>query len=161
MHILVRSRLMSVGSPKVSWGILSTAGISTRVCLAIQGSHNSEVVAVASRSLEKASEWAKTHGVPTAYGSYEALLADPAIDAVYVPLPTALHKEWCIKVAQAGKHVLCEKPVASSEGELREILEACSAAGVQFMDGVMFMHNERLPVMRKRLYDDKVLPNGC
>lgn len=139
-------------SKPVRWGVLSTAGIATRMVNAIQASSNGTVIAVASRSLEKASAWAAKHSVPRAYGSYEELLGDADVDVVYIPLPTSMHKAWCLAAAAAGKHVLCEKPVAASTADLAEMIAACAAAGVQFMDGVMFMHNERTPVMAERLH---------
>ena len=89
----------------------------------------------ASRSLDKAEAWARAHEVPKAYGSYEALLDDPDIDAVYIPLPTAMHKEWTVKAAAKGKHVLIEKPVGRNAAEAVEMVDACEAAGVQLMDG--------------------------
>lgn len=91
--------------------------------------------------------------VPDAYGSYEELLASRNVDAVYIPLPTALRKQWVIRAAGAGKHVLSEKPCAVSAADLEEMLEACRRGGVQFMDGVMFDHSLRLPAMRKVLDD--------
>ena len=89
--------------------------------------------------------------VPEAVGGYAELLARPDIDAVYIPLPTGLRKEWVLAAAAAGKHVLCEKPCGVDANEVREITEACDKAGVQFMDGVMFMHNDRLAALRHEL----------
>ena len=91
---------------------------------------------------------------PQAFGSYEELLlASEKIDAVYIPLPTGLRKEWVLRAAAAGKHVLCEKPCAVSVADLREMIDACKKARVQFMDGVMFMHSRRLPRFREILDD--------
>mgnify|MGYP001070526416 CR=1 FL=1 len=132
---------------KVRWGIMSTAGIATKNHLAATAARNATVVAVASRDAGRAAAWAAERGIPTSYGSYEELLADASVEAVYVPLPTALHVEWVVKAAAAGKAVLCEKPVACNAGELRRMLAACDAAGVQWMDGVMFMHHTRLRAM--------------
>ena len=87
---------------------------------------------------------ADERGIPTAYGSYAELLSDPNIDAVYIPLPTTLHLEWVVNAANAGKHVLVEKPVGLCEADVQTMTDACAAAGVHFMDNVMFMHNERL-----------------
>tara|TARA_R110002049_G_scaffold46487_1_gene135087 strand:+ start:6621 stop:7592 length:972 start_codon:yes stop_codon:yes gene_type:complete len=92
-----------------------------------------------------------------ALGSYEALLARDDIDAVYLPLPTGIRKEWVIRAAEAGKHVLCEKPIATNASDAKEMIDACASAGVQFMDGVMFEHSSRLPALRKRLDDEKVI----
>ncbi|HCF85456.1 MAG TPA: NAD-binding protein, partial [Ktedonobacter sp.] len=98
---------------KVRWGILSTANIATtKVIPAMQQGTYCEITAIASRTLENARAAATQLGIPRAYGSYEELLADPEIDAIYNPLPNHLHVPWSIKALQAGKHVLCEKPIA-------------------------------------------------
>jgi predicted dehydrogenase len=103
---------------KVVWGVLSTARIGTKqVIPAMQRGQWCEVRAIASRRAAAATEAAAALGIPVAHGSYEALLADPAIEAIYNPLPNHLHVEWTLKAAEAGKHVLCEKPVALSAGE--------------------------------------------
>lgn len=111
------------------------------------------MVGIASRKLEKAEVWAEKFNIPKAFGSYQALLDSDEIDAVYIPLPTTLHKEWATAAARAGKHVLCEKPVGVAAAEVEEIVAACAAARVQFMDGVMFMHHRRLGAVRARLAD--------
>src|SRR5690606_4567397 len=98
------------------------------------------IVAVASRSLEKAQSFADELEIPKVYGSYEELLSDPEIEAVYIPLPNHLHKEWTIKAAQAGKHVLCEKPIALDEAEAQEMIDACEEAGVVFAEAFMYRH---------------------
>src|SRR5262249_9607797 len=106
----------------VNWGIISTAKIGTeKVIPAMQKSKHCRIQAIASRDLALAKKWAKDLGIPRAYGSYEDLLADPDIEAVYKPLPNHLHVPWSIKAAEAGKHVLCEKPIAldASEGQTR------------------------------------------
>jgi predicted dehydrogenase len=95
--------------------------------------------------------------VPVPCGSYEELLARKDIDAVYIPLPTGLRKEWVVRAAQAGKHVLCEKPCGTNADDLRAMLEACRQANVQFMDGVMFMHSARLPLIRQVLAEGKLV----
>src|SRR6266705_7050686 len=103
---------------KVRWGILSTANIAVKkVVPAMQRGDWSEVDAIASRDLSKAQEVAKRLGIPKAYGSYEELLADSQIEAVYNPLPNHLHVPWSIKAAEAGKHVLCEKPLSLTVAE--------------------------------------------
>src|SRR5438105_3256943 len=98
-------------SPKLRWGILGVAAINQRLLPAFRASATAELRAVASRSAEKARAAAAADGIPVAHGSYEALLDDPAIDAVYVPLPNHLHDEWTRRAADRGKHVLCEKPL--------------------------------------------------
>src|SRR5438270_10345024 len=103
---------------KVRWGVLSTADIGIgQVIPAMQQGTYCEIAAIASRSLEKARAAAAQLGIPKAYGSYEELLADPEIDAIYNPLPNHLHVPWSIKALQAGKHVLCEKPIALTAAE--------------------------------------------
>ena len=140
---------------KLRWGILGTAQIARKNWCAIRNSGNATVAAVASRSLDRSRQFidecqadVPMDTPPGALGSYEELLASPDIEAVYIPLPTGLRKEWVIRAARAGKHILCEKPCAATTGDLREMLEACRQNHVQFLDGVMFMHSRRLPRMR-------------
>ena len=110
---------------KVRWGVLSTANIgAAKVLPAMQRGQHSEVTAIASRSQEKAQAAAAQLGIPKAYGSYEALLADPEIDAVYNPMPNHLHVPWSIKALEAGKHVLCEKPIALNADEAQQLADA-------------------------------------
>jgi predicted dehydrogenase len=142
------------------WGILGAAQIARKNWKAIWNSGNSVVTAVASRDLERCERFvAECHAaapferVPTALGTYESLLARPDVDAVYVPLPTGLRKEWVLRAAAAGKHVLCEKPCAIHAADLREMIGACQRQGVQFMDGVMFAHSRRLERLREVLDD--------
>src|SRR5271170_2336401 len=106
------SRGLPMASKKVRWGVFGAASIAIRkVIPAMQLGEWSEVTAIASRDRGKAAEAARTLGVPKAYGSYEELLADPDIDAIYNPLPNHLHLPWTIRAAESGKHVLCEKPI--------------------------------------------------
>lgn len=126
------------------WGILGAASIARKNVRAMHLADNATPLAIASRTFEKAAAFAAEHGLDRAHGSYEALLEDPDVDAVYVPLPTTLHREWTIRAAEAGKHVLCEKPVAANASDVEAMIEACRDAGVQFMDGLMFMHHARM-----------------
>ena len=149
-----------MSNPICRWGILSTADIAKKNWLAIKNSGNAVVTAVASRSVEKAQKFIRecqAHSpfeqVPTALGTYEELLARKDIDAVYIPLPTGLRKEWVIRAAEAGKHVLAEKPVGVTAADVIEMTAACAKHNVQFMDGVMFMHSQRLPKLREVLSD--------
>jgi predicted dehydrogenase len=109
---------------KVRWGVLSTADIAIeKVLPAMQQGEYCEIAAIASRTLEKAQAAAKRLDIPKAYGSYEELLADPTIDAIYNPLPNHLHVPWSVKALQAGKHVLCEKPIALTAAEGQELVD--------------------------------------
>ena len=124
---------------QLRWGILSTANIArTKVVPGIRRGTRGEVVAVASRSLESARAFATELDIPTSHGSYEALLEDPGVDAVYIPLPNHLHLEWTIAAARAGKHVLCEKPLALTAADAQRMLEACESAGVVLMEAFMY-----------------------
>src|SRR6187401_2994041 len=149
---------------KVRWGILGTANIARKNWLAIRNTGNSSVVAVASRDAERARQFisecqleAPMEPLPTAFGNYDALLRDSTVDAVYIPLPTGVRKEWVIRAAEAGKHVLCEKPCAVSAADLREMIQCCERNGVRFMDGVMFMHDPRFNNLRGILDDGETV----
>jgi predicted dehydrogenase len=123
----------------VRWGILSPARIGTqKVIPAIQRAGRCEVVAIASRDVARAREAAEVLGIPRTHGSYEALLADPDVDAVYVPLPNHLHAAWTIAAARAGKHVLCEKPLAMTVAEAQGMIDAAVDAGVLLMEAFMY-----------------------
>jgi predicted dehydrogenase len=123
----------------VRWGILSPAKIGTqKVIPAIQRAERCDVVAIASRDADRAQTAAEALGIPRVHGSYEALLADPDVDAVYIPLPNHLHAEWTIAAARAGKHVLCEKPLALTAAEAGTMISACADAGVLLMEAFMY-----------------------
>jgi len=124
---------------ELRWGVLSTASIAReKVIPGIRGADRCTIVAIASRDLERAQVVAAEQGIPTAHGSYEALLADRTVDAVYIPLPNHLHAEWAIAAARAGKHVLCEKPLAMTSADAERMIEAASAAGVLLMEAFMY-----------------------
>jgi predicted dehydrogenase len=144
------------------FGILSTANIGRQNWKAISNSGNAVVAAVASRDAGRSREFIGKlqaefpfAAEPAALGSYEELLASPDVDAVYIPLPTGLRKEWVLRAAAAGKHVVCEKPCGIGFPDVQEMTDACRKHRVQFMDGVMFMHNPRLPRVSEMLDDDK------
>jgi predicted dehydrogenase len=121
------------------WGILSAADIARhKVIPGMRRSQRSEVVAIASRDAARARAVADELEIPGAHGSYEALLADPSVDAVYIPLPNHLHAEWTIKAVGAGKHVLCEKPLAMTSADAQRMVDASRAAGVHLMEGFMY-----------------------
>jgi len=121
------------------WGILSTADIARKkVIPGLLKADRCEVVAIASRDAAQARRVADGLGIPTAHGSYEALLADPGVDAVYIPLPNYLHAEWTIVAARAGKHVLCEKPLAMTAADAERMVAACANEGVRLMEAFMY-----------------------
>src|SRR4029453_10999024 len=118
---------------KLRWGILGVAKINERLLPSFGRAVNAELRGIASRSLDKARAAAKAAGIPKAYANYEELLDDPEIDAVYNPLPNALHAEWTRKAAERGKHVLCEKPLAPTAAEAQEVVEFCREKKVKLM----------------------------
>ncbi|HLX71547.1 MAG TPA: Gfo/Idh/MocA family oxidoreductase [Verrucomicrobiae bacterium] len=143
---------------KLRWGILGTARIARKNWNGFWHSGNSVLTAVASRDAQRGRQFIAEcqqerpfETAPAALGSYEELLSSPNVDAVYIPLPTGLRKEWVLRAAKAKKHVLCEKPCAATVNDLREMIEACRQNHVQFMDGVMFMHNPRMNRIRQAL----------
>ncbi len=126
----------------VRWGILSTADIGmAKVTPAIQRAADCEVVAIASRDGDAAAAAAAQLGIPAGYGSYDELLAAGDVDAVYIPLPNDMHAEWTIKAAAAGKHVLCEKPLAMTAAQAEEMASACAEAGVKLAEAFMYRHH--------------------
>jgi predicted dehydrogenase len=142
------------------WGIMGTAGIARKNWQAIWNAENCHLTAVASRNVDRARQYigeCQSHvpfaPPPQPCGSYEELLARDDVDAVYIPLPTGVRKEWAIRAAEAGKHVLAEKPVGVRAEDVAEIIAACRRNNVQFMDGVMFMHSGRLQQIRETLDD--------
>jgi len=130
---------------KIRFGILSTANIGRKyVTPAIQLAEQCEVAAVASRKLKNAESYASEFDIPKAYGSYEKLLADPEIDAIYIPLPNNLHVEWSIKALQAGKHVLCEKPIGMNEHDAKKLMtESKKYPNLKVMEAFMYRHHPR------------------
>src|SRR5438876_6387159 len=125
-------------SRKVTWGVLGVANIAVKkVIPAMQQGQWSQVTAIASRDLRKAQEAARALKIPKAYGSYEELLADREIEAIYNPLPNHLHVPWTIKAAEAGKHVLCEKPISLTVAEARELLAVRDRTGVNIQEAFM------------------------
>lgn len=130
----------------LQWGLLSTARINRRLIPAIRTAERADLLAVASRRQAAADAYAADWEIPRAHGSYEALLSDADVDAVYVSLPNSLHAEWAVKAAEAGKHVLCEKPLALTVGECDKIIAASQSAGVVAMEAIMYLHH---PLLRK------------
>lgn len=131
-------------SERVKWGVLGSATIA-RLCVipALQGSRNARVHALASRFPEKARPLAAESRIEHVYDSYDALLGDPEVRAVYVPLPNHLHHPWTVRALQAGKHVLCEKPLACSARQAEEMVETASRAGLHLMEALMYRFHPR------------------
>lgn len=146
----------------IRFGIVGCADIARKVSRAITLAPNATLYAVGSRSIEKAKKFASENGFPPTakvYGSYEALLDDPDVDAVYMPLPTSLHVHWAVLAAEKKKHLLLEKPVALNVAEFDQIAEACESNGVQFMDCTMWMHHPRTAKMKEFLCDSQRFGN--
>ena len=133
---------------KLRFGILGTARIARTVIPHIQASHGAEVVAVASRSIERAEKYGNELKIPHAFGSYEEILHDPNIDAVYIPLPASMHCEYVLKAAAADKHILCEKPLAVSVEQAEHMVEAARRHQVVLLDGTMWYHTSRAREMK-------------
>ena len=125
----------------VGWGLLSTARINRNIVEAARKSARAEVVAVASRTSARAEAYAREHGIERTHGSYEALLEDGAVDAVYVSLPNSLHVEWTSRALEAGKHVLCEKPFSSDPREIEQVFDRAEERGLVVSEGFMWRHH--------------------
>jgi predicted dehydrogenase len=123
------------------WGILSTARINRSIIPALRGLSRHDLTSVASRNRDAAERYAREWGIPRVFGSYAELLGDPDVDAVYIPLPNSLHAEWTIRATEAGKHVLCEKPLALTVAEVDDITAAAERAGVVVMEAFMYRHH--------------------
>jgi D-xylose 1-dehydrogenase (NADP+, D-xylono-1,5-lactone-forming) len=135
----------------VRWGIISTAHINRLVIPPAQASLKVDLAGVASRTQGRAAAYAAEWGIPRAYGSYEALLADPEIEAVYISLPNTMHCEWSIRAVEAGKHVLCEKPMDSKLEKVAEAFDAADRAGKLLMEAFMWRHNPQTKRLRELL----------
>jgi xylose dehydrogenase (NAD/NADP) len=122
-------------------GILSTADINRKVIPGAHASEKVELVAVASREQARAEEYARTWEIPRAHGSYEALLEDADVEAVYIPLPNTMHREWSIRALEAGKHVICEKPFSRRAADVEAAFDAAEQAGLLLTEAFMYRHN--------------------
>lgn len=137
---------------KIKWGVLGTANIARGCTIpGMQLAENCELYAIAGRSPEKAEQFRREFGFEKAYGSYEALLADPVVEAVYIPLPNTLHYEWVIKAAKAGKHILCEKPLAPSAGQAAEMQAAAKKNGIILMEAFAYLHSPLIAAIKVEL----------
>ena len=133
----------------VTWGILSTADINKKLLPGAQESDQVEVLAVGSRDLERAREFGATWGIPRAYGSYEEFLADPDIEAVYIPLPNTMHCEWSIRALEAEKHVLCEKPLSRHPADVEAAFDAAERTGRLLSEAFMYRHNPQTKKLKE------------
>jgi D-xylose 1-dehydrogenase (NADP+, D-xylono-1,5-lactone-forming) len=125
----------------IAWGLLSTARINAKLLAGMDASEDVYPLAVASRDVARAHTYAREHRIERAYGSYEELLADPEVEAVYVSLPNSLHAEWTRRSLQAGKHVLCEKPLSRRVADVESVFDAAEKAGRLVMEGFMYRHH--------------------
>ena len=130
---------------KIRWGILGCAGIAEKAFIpAVLKSRNGVLAAIASRDEARAADWARRFGFLRAHRTYQDLVDDPAVDAVYIPLPNDLHAEWSIRALRAGKHVLCEKPMAMNAPEARAMIETAETSGVLLMEGFMYKFHPQI-----------------
>ena len=141
---------------RVSWGVLSTARINEPILRAAGDSDDAEVVAVASRSRRRAKRYARKRGIPRAHGSYEELLADDAVEAVYVSLPNGLHAEWALRALGAGKHVLVEKPFASRVHEVERCFDAAEERGLVLSEAFMWRHHPQADALARLVREGAV-----
>jgi D-xylose 1-dehydrogenase (NADP+, D-xylono-1,5-lactone-forming) len=133
----------------VKLGLLSTACINDAILRGASLTDAVEVVAVGRRDSARAKEYARDHGIPRAHGSYEDLLADPDVDAIYNSLPNALHVEWSIRALEAGKHVLCEKPLDRSPAEVERLFDVAARQGLVVMEAFMYRHHPQTQALRE------------
>ncbi|GAB97235.1 putative dehydrogenase [Kineosphaera limosa] len=145
-----------VGPTVVRWGMLSTSGIGRVLAAAAAGVPNAQIVAVGGRDAARARAYADELGIERSHGSYEQLLADPDVDAVYVPVPISLHTEWTIRALRAGKHVLCEKPFATSAADAAACFEAAQQADRVVLEGLMGRRHPQTALARRLLADGAI-----
>jgi xylose dehydrogenase (NAD/NADP) len=137
----------------VSWGILSTAHINDRFIAAAGSSSRADLVGVASRDRWRAESYARENGIPRSFGSYQGLLDDPGIEAVYISLPNSLHVEWTVRALEAGKHVLCEKPLSRRAREVEDVFSCAQRSGRLLAEAFMYRHNPQT-LRLKQLIDE-------
>lgn len=137
--------------PRLRFGVMGAAWIADRAMLpAMLAARNAEPVAIASREPARATALAQRHGIARVHSSYEALLQDDGVDAVYIALVNSLHREWTVRALQAGKHVLCEKPLGLTSAEVREMAAAATDSGRVLMEGFMYQFHPRMRALRER-----------
>ncbi len=140
----------------VKWGIMSTAHINRLFLGGARQANDTEILAVASRDEDRAGEYAREQGIPRAYGSYEALLADPDVEAVYISLPNSLHVEWTIRALEAGKHVLCEKPLSRRAEDVERAFDVAERNDRLLMEAFMYRHNPQTRRLQELVADGAV-----
>ena len=153
-----RSKLMDSGSAlRCRWGILSCALVARNHWIpAMREVAGAQVQAIASRTLDKAQQWADELGIEQAYGSYEQLLADPDIDAVFIGLPNSMHHQWVLAALEAGKHVLCDKPLAVNWQQAEEMAQAAEKHGKLLMEGFMYQYNRQYELIDQWLTEKRI-----
>jgi len=141
----------------VNFGILGCSKVATeKVIPAVKNASNVNISALASRQKEKAEYYCQKLGIKNSYGSYEELLEDASIDAVYISLPNSLHCEWAFKASQNGKHILCEKPAGTNPDEVKQVLEECRGNNVLFMEGFMYRFHPQHQRVKKHISDGAI-----
>ena len=135
----------------LAWGVLSTARIAGRLVEGARNTEEAEIVAVGSRNTASAERFAEAMGIPRAHGSYEALLADPDVEAIYIPLPNSMHVEWTMRALDAGKHVLCEKPMDRRPEQVEQAFDLAADRGLVLSEGFMWRHNPQTACLRDLL----------
>ena len=137
---------------RINWGVLGTAGIAKGQTIpGMLQAENCCLYAIAGRSMEKAKAFQAEFSFEKAYDSYEALLADPRVEAVYIPLPNELHSEWTVKAMRAGKHVLCEKPLAPTPEQVEALYAEAEACGVILMEAFAYLHSPYMQALKAEL----------
>jgi xylose dehydrogenase (NAD/NADP) len=142
----------------VGWGLLSTAPINEKILAAAGETDRADVIAVASRDAARAEAYAAEHGIDRAYGGYDALLEDPEVEAVYVSLPNGLHVEWALRALEAGKHVLCEKPMSRRAAEVERAFDRAEEAGLVLSEGFMWRHHPQTQKLTELLEEGAIGP---
>lgn len=140
----------------LNWGILSTARINQALISPLRISKRNELIGIASRSMDRATIYAHENMIPRSYGTYEDLLSDPDIDVVYIPLPNHLHAEWAIKSAEAGKHILCEKPLGISTHEVDSMIDAARNNNVILTEAFMYRHHSQTKIVNALIKDGAI-----
>ena len=137
---------------KVTWGVLGTAGIAKGCTIpGMQQAENCRLYAIAGRNLQKAESFKEEFGFEKAYGSYEALLADPEVEAVYIPLPNEMHYDWTLKALKAGKHVLCEKPLAPTVSQIKQMFQVAKENNVLLMEAFAYLHSPLIAAVKQEI----------